>query len=149
MSSPVITVLVGAGRAEIAEVLTRGKISATVVVDENGTVVGVVSEHDLLAKSGAAAGELMSTSVISVSPDCPVSDLRHLLVERRIRRVPVMGDGQLVGIVSRGDVVAMMAMEWVCHVCGESARGEQPPETCSKCHAAADRFSLQEQSPGA
>lgn len=149
MSSPVITVLVDADRAAIAEVLTRRKISATVVVDDVGAVVGVVSEHDLLAKSGTTAGELMSTAVISVSPDCPVSDLRHLLVERRIRRVPVLRDGRLVGIVSRGDVVAMMAMEWVCHVCGESARGEQPPKVCSKCHADADRFSLQEQSPGA
>lgn len=149
MSSPVITVPVDAGRGAIAEVLTRHKISAVPVVDDAGAVVGLVSEHDLLAKSGEAAAELMTTAVISVSPDCPVGDLRHLLVERRIRRVPVLRDGQLVGIVSRGDVVATMATEWVCQVCGESVRGEHPPAMCPKCHADGDRFVLQEQPPGA
>lgn len=149
MSSPVITVPVDAGRGAIAEVLTRHKISAVPVVDDAGAVVGLVSEHDLLAKSGEAAAELMTTAVISVSPDCPVGDLRHLLVERRIRRVPVLRDGQLVGIVSRGDVVATMATEWVCQVCGESVRGEHPPAACPKCHADGDRFVLQEQPPGA
>lgn len=149
MSSPVITVPVGATRAQIADLLTRHRISAAPVVDEAGAVVGLVSEHDLLAKSGHAVAELMTTAVISVSPDYPVSDLRHLLVERRIRRVPVLRDGQVVGIVSRGDVVATMVTEWVCEVCGESVRGEQRPDACPKCNAGGDRFVLQEQPPGA
>jgi CBS domain-containing protein len=149
MSSPVVTVPVDAGRAAIAALLTRHKISAAPVVDAAGAVVGLVSEHDLLAKSGAAAGELMTTALVSVSPECPVSDVRHLLVERRIRRVPVLHEGRLVGIVSRGDVVATMATEWVCEVCGEPVRGEQPPASCPRCHADGSRFVLQEQSPGA
>jgi CBS-domain-containing membrane protein len=149
MSSPVITVPVDAGRAAIAAVLTEHKISAAVVVDDAGAVVGLVSEHDLLAKSANTAAELMTTAVISVSPDCPVGDLRHLLVERRIRRVPVLRDGRLVGIVSRGDVVSTMATEWVCAVCGEPVRGERPPEACPKCRADGERFELQEQPPGA
>lgn len=149
MSSPVITVPVGATRVQIADLLTQHRISAAPVVDDAGAVVGLVSEHDLLAKSGPATAELMSTAVISVSPDCPLNDLRHLLVERRIRRVPVLRDGRLVGIVSRGDVVATMVTEWVCEVCGESVRGEQRPDACPKCHADGDRFVLQEQPPGA
>jgi CBS domain-containing protein len=148
MSTPVVTVPVAATRAAIAEVLTRHKISAAPVVDDAGAVLGLVSEYDLLAKSGEAAAELMTTALISVSPDCPVTDLRHLLVERRIRRVPVLRDGRLVGIVSRGDVVATMATEWVCQVCGEPVRGEQPPAACPKCQADGDRFVLQEQPPG-
>lgn len=149
MSSPVVTVPIDATRAAIADVLTGHKISAAPVVDAAGVVVGLVSEHDLLAKSAATAAELMTTTLITVSPDCPVSDLRHLLVERRIRRVPVLRDGRLVGIVSRGDVVATMATEWVCPVCGEPARGELPPASCPKCQADGSRFVLQEQPPGA
>lgn len=149
MTSPVITVPAHATRAQIAETLTHHQISAAPVVDDAGGVLGLVSEHDLLAKSGVDASELMTTAVISVSPDCPVSDIRHLLVERRIRRVPVLNGGQLVGVVSRRDVIATMATEWVCQACGESVRAEQPPGACPKCHAGRDRFVLQEQPPGA
>ncbi|HET6911244.1 MAG TPA: CBS domain-containing protein [Mycobacteriales bacterium] len=148
MSSPVITVPQGTTRAQIAEVLTRRQISAAPVVDEAGNVVGLVSEHDLLAKSGGTAEDLMTTAVISVSMDCPLDDIRHLLVERRIRRVPVLQDGRLVGVVSRRDVVATMATEWACQVCGEPARGDEPPVVCPKCHAGAERFIFQEQPPG-
>lgn len=149
MSAPVVTVPTSATRAQIADALTRHRISAAPVVDEAGVVVGLVSEHDLLAKPDTHAAELMTTAVISVSPDCPLSDLRHLLVERRIRRVPVLRNGRLVGIVSRGDVVATMATEWVCQVCGEPVHADQPPSACPKCQADAGRFVLQEQPPGA
>lgn len=148
MSSPVVAVPVEATRTAIADILTSHKISAVPVIDDAGAMLGLVSEHDLLAKRGEAAAELMTTALISVSPDCPVSDLRNLLVEGRIRRVPVLRDGRLVGIVSRGDVVATMATEWVCQVCGEPLRGEQPPAACPKCQADGDRFVLQEQPPG-
>ena len=149
MSSPVITVPANATPAQIADTLTHHRISGAPVVDDAGTVVGLVSEYDLLAKAGAAAGDLMSTALISVSPECPVEDLRHLLVDRRIRRVPVLDKGRVVGIVSRGDVIATMATEWVCQVCGEPVNGEQPPSLCPKCNAGGDRFVLQEQPPGA
>ena len=149
MNSPVVTVRVGTRRAQIADLLTRHRVSAAPVVDDAGMVVGLVSEHDLLAKPGDATQELMTTAVISVSPDTPLNDLRHLLIERRIRRVPVLREGRLVGIVSRGDVVATMVTEWVCEVCGEAVRGEQRPEVCPKCDAGEDRFVLQDQPPGA
>jgi CBS domain-containing protein len=149
MSAPVITVDVHASRAHIADTLTAHRISAAPVVNGSGAVVGLVSEYDLLAKPGADAAALMTTAVISVSADCPVSDIGHLLVERHIRRVPVLQDGELIGVVSRRDVIATMATEWVCRVCGEPVRGVQPPEACPKCHAAREEFALQEQPPGA
>jgi CBS domain-containing protein len=149
MSSPVVTVPMQATRVHVADVLTEHRISAAPVVDDAGAVVGLVSEHDLLAKPAVQASDLMTTAIISVSPDCPVSDVRHLLVERRIRQVPVLLDGRLVGIVSRGDVVATMATEWVCQTCGESGRGEHPPSACPKCHAGEEQFVLQQQPPGA
>lgn len=148
MSSPVISVSVDAAIGEVAEVLRDNRISAVPVVGANGALVGLVSEYDLLARSGDTAADVMTTSVVTVSPDTAVSDVRHLLVDRRIRRVPIVAGGELVGIVSRGDVVALLATEWVCQVCGESTRGDHPPEVCPRCHAPSEKFVLVEQSPG-
>jgi CBS domain-containing protein len=148
MTSPVITVAPDATATHIADTLRASKISGVPVVDASGGVIGLVSEYDLLAKTGATAADLMTTAVISVSGDTNVADIRHLLVDRHIRRVPVVDAGRLVGIVSRGDVVALLATEWVCSICGESVRGESPPVTCPKCQGSGDRFVLQEQPPG-
>ncbi len=148
MTSPVITVPADAKVSAVAEVLRDRRISAVPVVGPNGALVGLVSEFDLLAREGETAEEVMTTSVITVSPETPVSDVRHLLVDRRIHRVPIVAGGELVGIVSRGDVVALLATEWVCQVCGESVRGDRAPSDCPRCHATGDRFVLVEQSPG-
>jgi CBS domain-containing protein len=148
MSSPVVTVTPAASTSEVAEALRRNRISAAPVVDDTGAVVGLVSEYDLLAKTGQTAGEVMTTGLISVTPDTNIADVRHLLVDRRIRRVPVLLGGRLVGIISRRDVVALMATEWVCVVCGEPVRGERPPQVCPKCSADRGQFVLQEQPPG-
>jgi len=148
MTSPVITVTASTPTGQIAQTLHRHRVSGVPVVDGTGGVVGLVSEYDLLARTGQAASDVMTTAVVSVTEDTAVDDVRHLLVDRRIRRVPVIAGGRLVGIVSRRDVVALMATEWVCEVCGESVRGERPPQMCPKCHGGPERFVLQEQPPG-
>lgn len=148
MTSPVITVSADVSTQRVAEILTEHRISGVPVVNEVGTLLGLISEHDLLSRTGALAGDVMTTAVISVSADCAADDIRHLLVDRRIRRVPVVQEGRLVGIVSRHDLVAAMATEWVCQVCGEPARGEHPPGMCSRCQATSEQFELQEQPPG-
>lgn len=148
MTAPVVTAVTDTPVGEIAETLRRRRISAVPVVDEAGGVVGLVSEYDLLAKTGDRAGDVMTRAVVSVTEDTSVEDVRHLLVDRRFGRVPVLAGGRLVGIVSRGDLVALLTTEWVCGVCGEPVRGEYPPEECPKCQSGRDRFSLQEQPPG-
>lgn len=149
MSSPVVTVPPEATSRQVADLLTQHRISAVPVVDGAGPVLGLVSEFDLLAKVGGTAKELMTTAVIAVSDTSPVEDVRHLFMDRRIRHVPVLRAGRLAGIVSRGDVIALLATEWVCQVCGEPVRGAERPAVCPKCHAAGERFDLQEQPPGA
>lgn len=148
MTTPVVTVGPDTPVAEIAALLRRKAISAVPVVDDGGHVIGLVSEYDLLSKTGTVSADIMTTSVISVSADTLISDIRRLLIEQRIRRLPVVQDGRLTGIVSRRDLVGLMATEWVCGACGESFRGEGPPAHCPKCHAEGKRFSLQEQPPG-
>jgi CBS domain-containing protein len=148
MTTRVITVTADTPVPVIASLLRDNRISGVPVVDSQGAVAGLVSEYDLLAREGLTAGEVMTASVISVSEDTDVDDVRHLLVERRIRRVPVLSGRRLAGIVSRGDVVALLTTEWVCQVCGEAARGQHPPARCPKCHAGPGRFILQDACPG-
>lgn len=149
MTTPVVTVQPETSVHDIARTLGRHRISAVPVVDDGGAVVGLVSEYDLMARQGTAARDVMTTAVVSVTETTSVDDVRHLLVERRIRRVPVLSGGELVGIISRADVVAYLATEWVCEVCGESVRAETAPEICPKCLSSSGRFALQEQPPGA
>jgi len=148
MTAPVVVVQADDGVARIAATLDEHRVSAVPVVDSDGGVVGLVSEYDLLVTpAGPTAREVMTTAVVSVTADTDVEDVRHLLVDRRIHRVPVVSGGTLVGIVSRADIVALLITEWVCPVCGESARGEQPPASCPKCHSTG-AFAMQEQPPG-
>ncbi|GAA1337402.1 CBS domain-containing protein [Arthrobacter roseus] len=147
MSTPVFTVPASASVEEIAGVLGRHQISAVPVVDESGHVLGVVSEYDVLAKPGRTASEVMSAGVVSISPDTRISDIRSLLVDQRMGRLPVLEAGRLAGIVSRRDVVALLTTEWACGICGEPTRALDPPENCPTC-GGTGTFKLQEQPPG-
>ena len=148
MTTPVISTRPDAPLSAVAELLVRHRISGLPVLDEGEGLVGLVSEHDLLAKEGRTVEDVMTTALVTVTEDADIDDVRHLLVERRIHRVPVVSGGRVVGVISRGDVVATMATEWVCRVCGEPVRGAGAPAGCPRCHGAQHRFVLQEQPPG-
>lgn len=96
----------------LAELKER-RIGALVVSSDQHTVTGIISERDIMlgiADNGAAAldvsvAEMMTTDVLTCSRDTSVEELMDLMTKRRFRHVPVVEDGQLVGIVSIGDVV--------------------------------------------
>ena len=101
-------VLLGQAVGELAD----KRIGALVVTDR-GAVVGIVSERDLvtcLGKRGAAAldepvSAAMSAPAVSAEPTTPVLTALALMTKRRFRHLPIMSGGQLVGIVSIGDLV--------------------------------------------
>lgn len=111
--STVVTTSAGATVAELVSLLSEHNIGALVVV-EDGRVVGIVSERDVvrqLAEVGSgvleqSVADLMSTELVSSGPNDPVDHIAGLMTERRIRHLPVLSDGELVGIVTIGDVVA-------------------------------------------
>ncbi len=148
MSAPVVQAQVDTPVIDLARLLTEHRISAIPVVDGTGHVVGLVSEYDLLARAGPTAADIMSPDVVSVTVDTDIESVRHLLIERRIKRVPVMDGGRLVGIVSRGDLIGLMVLEWACAVCGEAVRGDRPPQRCPKCGTSEGRFTQQTPPPG-
>src|SRR5262245_56365671 len=104
----------------VARLLARHGVSGLPVVNEHGTPIGMVTEYNLLAKTVPTVGRIMSRGLISVSPETDIEEVRHLLTNQRIRRVPVLQGDQLVGIVSRSDLIKQIAMRWVCPACGET-----------------------------
>jgi len=101
------------------EVMAEHDVGALVVVDAAGAVVGVFSERDYARKvilHGHASRELrvsaiMTSRVVTVSPDQTVADCMRLMTDHRIRHLPVVEDGRLVGLVSIGDVVKAVMSE--------------------------------------
>ena len=109
MTTRVVTVKPSTPIADAARLLVRRKISGVPVVDEKDKtkVVGILTEADLLAAPAGAktVAEVMRKRVISVSPETPIDEIAAILVKRKIKRVPVLDGGKLVGIVSRIDVL--------------------------------------------
>jgi len=119
---------------EIALTLTRKRITGGPVVSADGQVVGIVSETDVFTKKGKVARDIMSQHVITVSPDTGIDEAARLLVGERIRRVPVVKRGKMVGLLSRSDVLDFFATtRWTCNVCGRWERGLEQPERCHSC----------------
>lgn len=108
MAAEVVTIAPSATAVELAELLAFHRISGVPVVEE-GRLVGVATETDLIARSGATVGELMSAEVISVGEDSTIADAAALLASRRVHRLPVVRGERLVGLVSSADVVRWLA----------------------------------------
>lgn len=98
---------------EVAQKLGAKKIGAIVVVGDNGSVAGIISERDIiraLAERGASAlslpvADVMTRAVISCGETSELDELMEIMTKGRFRHLPVIEDGALVGIVSIGDVV--------------------------------------------
>ena len=119
---------------EIAKTLASKHITGAPVVGADGSVVGIVSETDVLSKRGQRARDIMSQHVITVSEDTGIDEAARLLIGEKIRRVPVIKRGKMVGLHSRSDVLEFFATtRWTCNVCGRWERGLEMPERCHSC----------------
>lgn len=98
---------------EAAQELHRRKVGCVVVVSAGEAVVGILSERDIvreIARHGPSrlaepVASAMSRSVIWASPDESIDEGLARMTDRRIRHLPVMDDGRLIGLVSIGDLV--------------------------------------------
>jgi CBS domain-containing protein len=159
MSDGVMSISADATVFEAASLLVNAQVSAMPVVDEQGTMVGIVSEADLLDRGAAggaihrngvlkqladqitSAGEyvransqhvtdVMTTPVVCVEEDTLLSDVARLMLDTGIKRVPVRRGPTVVGIVSRIDLVRAL----ICRQSGNQA--ESMP--CAPMHADAE-----------
>ena len=105
----IISVKAGETLAAAARTLDGKRIGAVVALDDDGTIIGVLSERDIVrhvARQGAMALELNVGD--AMTPDestTKIDDALQLMTDRRIRHLPVMTDGRLVGVISIGDLV--------------------------------------------
>ncbi len=109
MSREIVTIGADMLVEDAAKLLAYHNISGMPVEDPDGKVVGVVSEADVIGHIGATVSEVMSESIITVTEDTTVEQIATLMETHRIKRVPVMRDGSLSGIVSRSDIVRAIA----------------------------------------
>jgi CBS domain-containing protein len=131
MTTPVVTVGPATPFKELVARLTQHKVSAVPVVDDQGCVLGVVSEADLLLKeehpdpetdlplvwtrrrrverdkaAAVVARDLMTVAVVSISPEATVAEAARRMHQAGLKRLPVVDQrGRLVGIISRGDLL--------------------------------------------
>ncbi len=97
---------------EVAQLLVQKNISGVPVSNSGGQIIGIVTEADIIGKvrrAGLCVADIMTPELIFVEEETEVGDIATLLVEHKIKRVPVMRDGELVGIVCRGDIVNAVA----------------------------------------
>jgi CBS domain-containing protein len=138
MVSPVITMKQSCTVREVAETFLKHRISGAPVVDDQGKLVGIVSESDLMHRSEAGTerkrswwllaltadevlaadyikahacrvADIMSRNVVTAAPDTPLGEIAALLEKNAVKRVPIIENGQLVGIVSRANLVQAVA----------------------------------------
>lgn len=137
MTSFVVTVTPEATIEYAAQLMLQHRISGLPVTDSDGGVLGIVTESDLLRRAetgtdkrharwvslligpgrlaqeyvhthGRKVGEVMTERVFTVTPETPLADLVALMETKHVKRVPVVDQGRLVGIVSRADVMAAL-----------------------------------------
>jgi CBS domain-containing protein len=109
MTTSVVSVSPNDSVDEAARLLTFHDISGLPVCDA-GMVVGVLSEADLIGKTGETVGAVMTSPAVTVGEATTLEHVAEQLTQQRIRRLPVVNDqGQLVGIVSRRDVLRWAA----------------------------------------
>lgn len=138
MTTSVITISPNASIQEVAQSLLANRISALPVVDDDGKLLGIVSEGDLLHRAEAGTevrgswwlhafrsneslatefvksnsrkvADVMTQNVITVEPETTLKDIASLLEKKHIKRVPVVSNGKVVGIVSRANLLQAVA----------------------------------------
>jgi CBS-domain-containing membrane protein len=138
MTPDVITVKPDARTGEVAEIMLASRISAVPVIGERGELVGIVSEGDLMRRAethterrrawwleifagsttrandyvqanAQKVSDIMTREVVTATPDTPLGEIAALLERHHIKRVPIVKDGKLVGIVSRANLLQALA----------------------------------------
>ncbi len=116
MSSPVITVDEDATAVCVAELMEKHELGCIVVVNKEGKPIGIITERDLvtrvLAKNlkpdAVKAKDVMTTPLITIEPDETINEAARKMSRLNIRRLGVVYKGELVGLISSKDILAVM-----------------------------------------
>jgi CBS domain-containing protein len=110
MSRPAVTVRQDADFQKALALMQEKKLRRLPVVDDDGQLVGIIVERDLLVaamrylQSRVEVGDLMTRNVVTVGPDADLNEVARTMLERKIGGLPVVEHGRLVGIVTESDI---------------------------------------------
>ncbi len=115
----IITISHNATIKAAAVKMFTNKVSCLIVNNDNGDFIGVVTERDIVNRVVASSmdierttiAEIMTTQVISCSPNTPSSKVREIMTSNQIRHLPIIDDGVVVGILSTRDLMARQLLE--------------------------------------
>lgn len=108
----VLKIDAGASVFEAVEQMVAANVGSLLVTD-GGDIVGIVTERDYLRRvtlegrtdKDTAVGEIMTSPLVVVNPDTSIDECMAVMTDRRIRHVPVVENGEVIGVVSIGDLV--------------------------------------------
>ena len=108
----VVTIAPEESAALAARLLSRHELGALPVCAADGTLVGIVTDRDIVTRCVAAGEEpgrvpvrdIMSPAPSVITPETPISDAARLMAQRQVRRLPVVEQGHVVGMLSLGDL---------------------------------------------
>jgi CBS domain-containing protein len=116
MSTKVTTIDEYAHVMEVIKLLVEHNVTGLPVVDDAGRLLGMVTEKDILMQllydpdvKGKTVTDLMTTEIVHFDEDENLMKIFESLVQNNFRRVPILSEGQLVGIVSRRDIIVFLS----------------------------------------
>jgi CBS domain-containing protein len=111
-SHQIITIAPDQTIREVVVLLARHNIGALPVIDETGSLVGIISERDIIRRSANTENpfsepvqSVMTRKVITGLPQDDIISVVHTMTEKRFRHLPILDGGKLIGIISIGDIV--------------------------------------------
>ncbi|RLE75160.1 MAG: CBS domain-containing protein [Thermoprotei archaeon] len=138
---------------EAARKMARARVS-TIIVVEGGEPVGIITDSDIIKKvvaknlrpSSVRVKEIMSSPIIYVTPEADLEEVKDVMVRRKIRRLPVVSDGKLVGIVTVSDIARLCpeVLSLVKPRTVEQVLGEPVSGICERCYNYSDDLRLVE-----
>ncbi|MBO4896910.1 MAG: CBS domain-containing protein [Clostridia bacterium] len=112
MTDPAIVLSADTSVMEAAAVMRENNIGSVPVVDSNGSICGIVTDRDIVIRSIAEGLntkktkvlDIMSQNVSSVPPDAEINDAFDIMSRDKVRRIPIVEHGKVLGVVSLGDI---------------------------------------------
>ena len=111
---PARTVPIGASVKDAARIMNKHSIGSLIIFDEKKkSIAGIITERDILEKvtaddkiaSKIKVDDIMTKNVISISPEAYIDDAVYLFIQHKIKKLPVVENGELVGIVTSTDLI--------------------------------------------
>ncbi|MCG8541380.1 MAG: CBS domain-containing protein [Clostridia bacterium] len=111
MTKDVTTADMNSTITEVAQSMKDLNVGSIPICDDNRNIVGIVTDRDIVLRSVAEgnnisstkAGDVMTDQIVSVSPETDIHEAANIMAQHQIRRLPVVENGKLVGIVAIGD----------------------------------------------